>query len=297
MFLINDSFELEDVPEPQRDSVLKLFFNAINCIKNYPDILYATQELHTRNFSFGNIYELLYGSWSKIKSIPTLRGISSTTLNYYHHIMFATPNLFNEIASKEVFDEQFASEHHGYSGIDYLTHPSPYVKCEISWNEWKCSWLQNHQHEVSWVNVNDEFLPNKKFSDEIIWKEVEVHSKHLDLNKYSGNRTSAFYEEIMKKKGPATAAYSRQVGSRIAKTNYYKLEKELSNKERKISGNSLRTIFSLIGSNGKIKYISIDHKHGMFEYHNHKGDHLGEFRFDGTPNSGVDPSHSLKTLR
>lgn len=91
-------------------------------------------------------------------------------------------------------------------------------------------------------------------------------------------------------------AYARQFGGTIAKMNYYSLDKELSKNESKAASGTLRAIYSLTGSNGKKKYISIDHKHGIFEYYNFRGIHQGEFRFDGTKNKNANPSHNLKTL-
>ncbi len=59
----------------------------------------------------------------------------------------------------------------------------------------------------------------------------------------------------------------------------------------------MRKIFSLTGHDGKKKYISIDFKHGFFEFHDYRGDHLGEYRFNGEFNSEADPSHNLKSVK
>ena len=47
---------------------------------------------------------------------------------------------------------------------------------------------------------------------------------------------------------------------------------------------------------GKKQYISLDFHKGMFEFHDEKGIHLGEYFFDGTRNKGAEESHNLRTL-
>jgi hypothetical protein len=252
--------------------------------------------LHIQNFSYGTIYTLLYGSWQEIKSQPTLSGISNTVLGLFHQLMFAKPSLFQIIDSKELFDATYAETNYGYSGFDFNASPIPYVKCKHSWQKWKCEWLSKNQEEIIWDKAQDPFLPNRNYSTELLWGEVIKHNKANGLKKYSGNKVTTFYEEVMRKKGPQIEAYARQIGGAIAKANYYSLDKELSKKESKAVRGSLRAIYSLTGSHGKKEYISIDHKHGMFEYYNFRGIHQGEFRFDGTKNKNADLTHNLKTL-
>jgi hypothetical protein len=99
----------------------------------------------------------------------------------------------------------------------------------------------------------------------------------------------------MKKKGHNTEAYTIEIGEKVAELNYYVYLPNLSRNERDET-KSLRTIFRLVNRHGHKQYISLDHKHGMFEYHNSDGEHIGEFKFDGTFNSGPEVSHNLKTL-
>jgi hypothetical protein len=100
----------------------------------------------------------------------------------------------------------------------------------------------------------------------------------------------------MRQQGPNLAAYTIEIGGKIAKSNYYEYDAQLSANETRAAGNSLRTIYKIIGNGGQLKYISLDHLHGMFEFHNFKGEHLGEFKFDGSFNSKAEPDHNFRTI-
>ena len=62
-------------------------------------------------------------------------------------------------------------------------------------------------------------------------------------------------------------------------------------------GKSLRKIYSILNRNGKKQYISLDLRHGMMEFHDEKGTHLGEFRFTGVKNAEAESSHDLQALK
>lgn len=297
LFLILESFETSNIPQNLRDRIFINFCDAVKFIKAYPDNLFGSADLYIHNFSYGNFYKLLFGAWPDIKNIPSLKGLSSTAVSYFHQIMFDKPGLFKLIDSKNDFDVQFSESNYGYSGFDGDGYPSPYIKCRDSWINWKCDWLKENQGEILWDKANDNFLPNKDFSNEILKEEVIKHGAHHKLSQNNNSFSVTFYEEVLKKKAPhEKEAYIKNVGCRIVKMNYYKFEIGLTRKERNSAGGSLRAIFSLIGKNGTTQYISIDHKHGMFEYYDCRGIHQGEFRFDGTPNKPANSTHNLKSL-
>lgn len=96
-----------------------------------------------------------------------------------------------------------------------------------------------------------------------------------------------------KSKLPGMSVYNT-----LFKKNYPFSNSDKPNADNIITpGGSLRAIYSLVGSEGKKQYISVDHKHGMFEYYNDKGIHQGEFRFDGTLNKKAKKTHDLKSIR
>ncbi|MBN8876850.1 MAG: hypothetical protein J0I32_04835 [Sphingobacteriales bacterium] len=296
LFLINDSFEIENIPESKRDKIFRDFCDAVENAMKSKDSFHGLPEIHNREYSYGTFYyDFLFQGWPVVNQNPALKGISSTTLNLYHSLVFAIPGLVSLLPSDSIFLDQFQYLHYGYSGFAMPSCPNPYVSCYSSWFEWKRLWLSQHQVEIVWKNGDDDFLPNKTLSDEILWKEVISHGMEDKLPKYKGNRTITFYEEVMKKKGPNTEAYTIEVGKKVAEANYYIYLPVLSRNERD-AVKSLRTIFRLIGRNGSPQYISLDHKHGMFEYHNERGDHRGEFKFDGSYNSEAQNSHNFRTL-
>ena len=89
--------------------------------------------------------------------------------------------------------------------------------------------------------------------------------------------------------------YASKIGGEICRCNYYTYEAELSDMERQFA-KSIREIYSIVNKGGLEQFISIDFGHGMFEFHDKNGEHQGEFRFNGTLNSGVEADHRLKSL-
>lgn len=201
LFLVNESFETENIPEDKRDLVLNNFCDALDCIKQYPDTLYGTNELHLQNFSYGSIYTLLYGSWQEIKSEPTLSGISNTVLGLFHQLMFSKPGLFEIIGSKAQFDMTYADANYGYSGFDFNASQIPYIKCKHSWQKWKCEWLSNNQEEIIWDKAQDPFLPNRVYSNVLLWAEVINHQKDIEVKKnIRGIKLSHFMKKLCVRK-------------------------------------------------------------------------------------------------
>jgi hypothetical protein len=43
---------------------------------------------------------------------------------------------------------------------------------------------------------------------------IVKHKKDKELEKYSGNKTILFYEEVMRTKGPETEAYTIEIGGK-----------------------------------------------------------------------------------
>jgi hypothetical protein len=292
LFLINDSFELKELTPERRDFIFRNFCYAIDKAKAHKDNLHANNDFFTHSYSFGDIYKLFLSSWEDINSNSNLRGISNTTLQLFPNLIYAIPGLVKSFISMKEFNERFSTNHFGYSGFEFNCDFLPYVKCNESWHLWKIQWYREHPETIDW-NKKDTFLANKEYSNEILKKEIEKHGKG-DLLK-GNNLTTIFYDEVMKHKGPELEAYTNEIGRRIAEANYYTFEPFLSSSEQKRK-RSFRKIFSLIAGNGSKQYISLDFEKGMFEYHNYRGEHLGEYRFDGIKSKDSESSHNLATL-
>lgn len=51
----------------------------------------------------------------------------------------------------------------------------------------------------------------------------------------------------------------------------------------------------MINRDGKRQYISLDFAHGMFEYIDSHGNHIGEYRLTGDFNSSAQTDHGFKS--
>jgi hypothetical protein len=173
LFLSLKSFELKKVEENKRDEIFRNFCNAVDNATRARDLFYATDNIHIHRYSYGSFYyDFLFQNWDAVNASPHLKGISSTSLNLYHSLVFAIPNLVNSIHSEKYFTARFKNQHFGFSGFRYRNPSKPYVSCYPSWRDWKQVWLSQHQSEIQWHKDDDDFLPCKKISDEILWKEV-----------------------------------------------------------------------------------------------------------------------------
>lgn len=298
LFFINESLEFANFHPEQRDIKFINFCKAMNLAKLDKDNLYATEDIFTIQYSYGNVFnDLFYKSWSEIKTNPNLTGISSTAHSLFQSILFAVPSMISVIKSYEDFLSAYQEQNFGHTGIEQEKIAyKPFICCSDTWNEWKSRWLAKNQKLINWEVTEHPFLPNKKISDQILLREIIKHGKESELvEKYENKIGLAFHQEIMKHKGSQIEAYTLEIGTAIVESNYYRHETELSRAEQ-LKAHSPRNIFSLISSNGSIQYISLDHAHGMFEFHNSLGDHLGEFKFDGSYNSKAEVDHSLRTL-
>ncbi len=305
LFLVNDSFELHDTPENKRDKLLINFCKALNLAKVNKDSFWGTEDIYSRNFSYGSFfYGFLLRSISEINEVESLRGISEVALSLFQSLAYAVPGLVNLTESQQQFAQDSQVLHYGYCGFDFNQKPLPYVGCDKCWHLWQIAWYSLHQNEIIWpehIDVNS-FLPNKAFSDNILLREVIIKEKEIEEQTGKkkmfdrSNIALTFHEEVMRPQGHNLAAYTINIGGEIARSNYYEYDAQLSANETRAAGNSHRTIYKIIGNGGQLKYISLDHLHGMFEFHNHKGEHLGEFKFDGSYNSKAEADHNFRTL-
>lgn len=180
----------------------------------------------------------------------------------------------------------------GFAGFDYSSPDIPYdyVKCVASWYNWRIKWMAHHPEDIKWTD--DNFLPNKHYSNLILREELEKVKGRFDRSRY----VDLFYEHVMKPKkaGGEKEGYIREIGTRLCQANYYTYDREVSDKNKERSGYGvLRVIFSIIGRQGKKQYISLDFEKGMFEYYDYLGRHMGEYRFDGSNNKRAERSHDI----
>lgn len=193
----------------------------------------------------------------------------------------------------EDFLELVKSLHFGYNGFNWGEKKEPYVFSSESYK----SWFDLFEQEIIWEEVQNTFLPLVTESNKILLKEIQRFEKEylLDSDVYRDKIGCLFHDEIMKKKGRELITYTIEIGSKVLLKNKYTHDSKLSNAERIASKNSLRHIYFIDSPDGR-RYISLDFRHGMFEFFDSKGSHCGEFKFDGSFNSKAEASHNLKTL-
>ena len=317
MFVVNNSFELARIEKNDRSNVLESFCSLFSAAHESRDRFLGTDEFFIREYSFGTLCEnLIYSNWTAVVNNPQLEGISSTVHNLIYTTLMPLPSVIKTVDSVEQFLEQFGDSHYGYTGLKMGDGPHPFVWCKETLDDWRCNWLRLHQGDIVWKEEMDDYLPNLHFSNKMLLRELkkeltnqlEKDGNRVDqekvaqklseiLAKHEENVTVAFYEEVIKIQGDRIEAYVMSIGTEIAEANFYLHDEELSIAEQARAGGSFRRVFRLVNRTGRCQYISLDFRHGMFEYHDEKGVHLGEKRFDGTPNKIANLSHNLKSLK
>lgn len=298
LWLLQEGFETGTIAEDKRDKAVSDFCQMSEQAFKERDRYYACQEFFEHAFSYGGFCNgFVYRDWESFSTELSLSGISQLTYQSIANTFFQYP----EVKTVE------ACEFDGFSGLkgnagleqDSVT-VSPYIHNIDKWEQWHRDWLTAHPEEISWDSGND-FLPNAKYVEEVLLEEIHKYEKsdylqHPDYCDKGNTIALVFHYEVMANKGDFLIDYTQEIGAKICLGNYYCYEQLLSVAETRRK-HSLRRIYSIYNTvlNRK-QYISLDMKHGMFEFHNEKGEHLGEFHFDGSYNSGAEIDHSLTCI-
>lgn len=250
-------------------------------------------------YSFGTLEKLLYSDWNDFENNPALKGIDFNT--YLKLIDSFTinpcPKEISNLAYKAYLNRK------GYIGLSKFGIPAillPYTYDYQSYNNWQADWYRMNPSDITW-SEDTPFLPNLEYVETVLEEELVKEGKYnYTVGDAQNSRVHklaiAFHEKVMRMKGAQTKSYTQEIGGKICLGNAYTFEKQLSENERKACG-APRSIYS-IEKEGVKQYISLDLAHGMFEFLDNKGVHLGEFHFDGSPNKLADSigKHDLKTI-
>lgn len=294
--LLIAGLETVSIPEEERDKRFVQFCELVDFFHETKVILSKESGLDTHTFSFGMMSDFLYGSWENIKNNVSLKGITQKTYQMMAPSLMQKPKLGKEITESDWDQKQHPKTSYG---LLQLTTATSYVTDIRSWQNTRAEYYANNQSYV-WKEDDNEFLPNRLLSDKILFDEIEKHgfvkefSASLKIDPQNA-LAIVFHDKVMKNKGGSLLTYTQEIGSKICEANYYKYEEELTKKERQ-RAKSKRRIYSIINRDGKKQYISLDFKHGMMEFHDEHGTHLGEFRFTGLKNAEAETSHDLKSL-
>lgn len=296
-----DGMEVANIEESQRDKAIRDFYEMKFHAERCHDCFYALSDLFSHTFSFGNFYTgFLFKSWPAFHADRTLSCISQNT--YQLILSFSQCLKLPSLESEEAFQEKEKPlAHSGYSNPQNY---HDFVSCKKDWEEWHKRWYTAHPQDIDWSSASNSLFPRQDLIRDILRREIllkfcESCSRDealLKLNEIKDDEVAnVFHEQVMKHQGDRIEGYAFGIGEEICLSNYYSYEPELSDMERQFA-KSMRAVYSLINKNGVIQFVSIDFKHGMFEFHDENGTHIGEFRFDGTYNSTPEKDHSLKCI-
>lgn len=314
LYLYDEDFELANIPEERRNEVVQDFFLMKGAVS---DEFYASSDLlYTKPFSFGTgLTRLFEMSWPEMCNTPSCTGITISTYRLLFHAMWNNPVIHEDYNYAEL------SEPKTYAKFREEGDAPTYISCLKSWREWHAQWYRAHQDQIPWEDgKSNEVLPFVEHAIDIMKEELinqkkfyvsqqeESHNPDLYatdikdityvLREGAANPsviTTAFHDLVMARKANKRA-YSCEIGGKILEMNGYVHEAALSEAERKASLVAHRRIYSVIGKTGRKQYVSLDFGHGMFEFFNERGIHLGEKRYDGTYNADAEDSHNLKTI-
>lgn len=274
---------------------LENFLNAGLHARTQGNLIHATTELSNSTYRWGGFYQdLVFSPWPIIKKNPIWEWLPQPLHQSLSNFFYQNPSGESFFKDLNHFFEHFANQHAGTLGCECKEIKDLDVFDIPTYESWKRMFYAANPEKYKWKEEDNDYLPYREFSDQILFGEIEKHDK-LDKLNYDNRIGQTFHDEVMRHKGPELRAYAVKIGTQIAEANFYKYEEKLSEDEEKAAG-APRKIFSFLNRERKKIFISIDHAHGMFEYHDHKGKHIGEYKFDSSFNTGADRTHDLKTL-
>lgn len=171
-----------------------------------------------------------------------------------------------------------------------------YVCDKKTIDAWHYRWFLNNPEMIDWEESPNNIFPCYEATLHILQKELRNHGRNINVN--SRDVINSFHDTMKHLNNHDRIDSAKRIGVNICQTNYYKREKELERLEQSKGNKKAKIIFSLL-KEGKYQFLSIDTQHCMFELCDDKGDHIGELRFDGSPNGNEtrEVHHGLKCVR
>ena len=297
ILIVKEGLETDLIREGMREVAILNFFNMKDRAEKCGYRFMIDSAVLQAQYSYGDFYsEFIFLEYDKFCTIPSLKGISQTTAQIFQYYFMKTPN--TPICTEEFSELKKPCALSGfnngcYEGLNYIFDEYTFLK-------WENTWFLGNPDKIEWRGDNNEFMPRLDLTERILTREFELHKelkevKDLVNKKYS--LINIFHEGIVAHKGHDKMAYFIEIAKEVLCANYYKYEKTLSDMEHKRTG-KIRVIYSLITKSGNQHFISLDFAHGMLEICNDRGDHIGEYRIDGSYNSEATPeSHSLRCVK
>lgn len=301
LLLTAEGMEIAHVAASGQDEAVNAFFVMKAEAERRHDRFYSLPDLYTHQFSYGDFYTgFMYRAWPDFHADAILSHITQAT----HQLIQSfsqCPKLGSVTSEADFATKEYPHAHSGFCNVQGF---SDFVQSEDDWEEWHRCWYAGHQTEVDWSETGNDWLPRQDLILDILRREIKrkyladydnEEAERLFNQITDADMVHVFHREVMGHKGDGKEGYASAIGGEICRCNYYIYEAELSDMERQYA-KSMREIYSIINKEGKLQFISIDFGHGMFEFHDENGEHQGEFRFDGSPNSGIETDHRLKSI-
>jgi len=199
----------------------------------------------------------------------------------------------------EELEAEFPDENNG----DFAFGDNGNDKCVFDINSWyklHADFLTAFPKYIDW-DVN-EVLPLAEYSNlkikEVVESETGESWNLEDAVEHFGTDLVQIFRD--------NKAALVELASEIAQRNCYIENKDLSGKEKQLSGGKFRLIFEII-KNKKMQYLSLDFENGQFEVCNDSGTHIGVWNFSGKKtdtdkdskgkNKDDKGRHNLKSLK
>ncbi len=282
IFLDNAGIDFSLVAKENCECAIKKFVQMVAEARNCHDTFY---------YSGGEKWDVFYSKSSDFRD-PYWQGAGQIAQQLLFNV---SDPIFTKSRPESTNDFGAKPDPKTHGGFQYQNHPkSNYVYDFPSIDKWHHDYLSANPRLLEWNGTNG-IITRPDLVDYIMKRELQ--SREIQIKKRS-SIANTFYDEIMKKldKSGVIIAYSQRIGSEICLANYYKREPELESLEHKEGNKKVSMIFSIIKDN-KYQFLSIDTQHGMFELCDDKGDHKGEYRFDGSINTKTpEPDHGLQCV-
>ncbi|MDE6359694.1 MAG: hypothetical protein K2L39_00505 [Muribaculaceae bacterium] len=295
--ILKGSLDIGRLAPADKDSGIIDFLDLIDCFRENSVSIYKEEGFDSHQYPYGPASILFYLPWKDALSSKEFDGISQSVFEMIASSLMQSPGIGREIKNKAW---ETTAEYKSDFGLDiFRPAPGRYASCRNDWHKNRAVYYMADQPGFKWPGNADSYLPNKPYSDSILEAEVERHKNMDGYSKHLANLDKKplfvqFHQGVMAHKGASLQAYIEEVGSKICEANFYRHEVELSKEERRLS-RATRKIYSMLNRDGKRQYISLDFAHGMFEYIDPLGNHIGEYRLTGDFNSPAQPDHGLKS--
>jgi len=289
------SFAWTDL-QVSKEEMLDDLTEVIELIRKYEAKLYGHPEFYILQLPWGYFYEIVDNDYNIVRqNISWLRKDHYKTLQRILH----APISGRPSRSIEELEDEFSGNLNGMISCQLPSAPSTFVFDKVSFHELRVIFFTQNSGKFDYQKSPHPFLPNLNYSNYYLasLQSGSDFVKNAEPNEVT-ELANVFCTETFRRYSPGgeKEAKATEIGQEVARRNFYRYCQEISSEEQQRRG-SLRSIFSLhMGDN--ISYVSIDFEKGSFEWCNQRGEHQGEFLFNGIMYSKADKSgeHDIWTI-